>query len=218
MRTARSMGIRTVAVYAESDSNAPFVADADDGVGLDGVTAIETYLDIAKILAAAERTGADAVHPGYGFLSENAEAARACEAAGLTWVGPSPDAIAAMGDKIAAKQMMSDAGVPTLPSGEPLRNRLSPACKSIRRRWRTRHAHRRVAGRSRRGAGQRSARGGRRLRRRSSVLRALPAVASPRRDSASRRHARQTCCTSSSASAPSSADTKRSSRRPLRRP
>ena len=119
MRTARSMGIRTVAVYAESDSNAPFVADADDGVGLDGVTAIETYLDIAKILAAAERTGADAVHPGYGFLSENAEAARACEAAGLTWVGPSPDAIAAMGDKIAAKQMMSDAGVPTLPSGEP---------------------------------------------------------------------------------------------------
>ncbi|MGH3375610.1 MAG: acetyl-CoA carboxylase biotin carboxylase subunit, partial [Actinoallomurus sp.] len=116
MRTAAGMGIESVAVYADGDVDAPFVADADHAVALGGSTATDTYLDIAKILDAARTTGADAVHPGYGFLSENADFARAVVGAGLVWVGPPPDAIAAMGDKLAAKELMVRAGVPTLPS------------------------------------------------------------------------------------------------------
>ncbi len=116
--TARAMGIETVAVYSDSDADAPFVADADQAVAIGGTTASDSYLDQAKVLAAAARSGADAVHPGYGFLSENATFARAVVDAGLTWVGPPPEAIAAMGDKLAAKRLMIDAGVPTLPSIE----------------------------------------------------------------------------------------------------
>ncbi len=115
-RTARAMGIATVAVYAEPDRAAPFVVEADEAVALGGSTAGETYLDPTRLLEAAGRTGADAVHPGYGFLSENAGFARAVLGAGLTWVGPAPATIAAMGDKLAAKQWMAEAGVPTLPS------------------------------------------------------------------------------------------------------
>ncbi len=118
MRTARQMGIATVAVYADPDAAAPFVRDADQAVALRGATSAETYLDVAKIIDAARRTGADAVHPGYGFLAENAEFARAVIDAGLVWVGPRPEAIAAMGDKLAAKQLMTEARVPTLPAVE----------------------------------------------------------------------------------------------------
>jgi len=118
MRTAREMGIATVAVYADPDATAPFVREADEAVALRGTTSTETYLDVAKILDAARRTGADAVHPGYGFLAENAEFARAVIGAGLTWVGPRPEAIAAMGDKLAAKRLMTEAQVPTLPAVE----------------------------------------------------------------------------------------------------
>jgi propionyl-CoA carboxylase alpha chain len=118
MRTAREMGIATVAVYADSDATAPFVREADEAVALRGATSAETYLDIAKILEAARRTGADAVHPGYGFLAENAEFARAVIDAGLAWVGPQPEAIAAMGDKLAAKKLVTEARVPTLPAVE----------------------------------------------------------------------------------------------------
>ena len=118
MRTAREMGIATVAVYADSDASAPFVREADEAVALRGATSAETYLDVAKILDAARRTGADAVHPGYGFLAENAAFARAVIDAGLTWVGPRPEAIAAMGDKLAAKKLMAEARVPTLPAVE----------------------------------------------------------------------------------------------------
>ena len=116
MRTAAGMGIRTVAVYSDGDARAPFVRDADLAVPLRGQTAAETYLDAAKVLSAAAASGADAIHPGYGFLSENAAFAQAVLDAGLTWVGPNPSAIAAMGDKLAAKELMETAGVPTLRS------------------------------------------------------------------------------------------------------
>ena len=114
LRTAQGMGIDTVAVYADGDAMAPFVREASIAIALRGTTAAETYLDSGKVLAAAERVGADAVHPGYGFLSENAGFARAVLDAGLTWVGPSPEAIAAMGDKLEAKKLLAAAGVPTL--------------------------------------------------------------------------------------------------------
>jgi len=117
-RSAHAMGIRTVAVYADSDTRAPFVKEADQKIALRGSSARHTYLDSDKILAAASLGGADAIHPGYGFLSENAEFAQAVIDAGLIWVGPSPSAIAAMGDKLSAKQLMTQAGVPQLPSGE----------------------------------------------------------------------------------------------------
>ena len=110
------MGISTVAVYSDGDADAPFVTDADLSVPLGGRTATESYLSIEKVIAAAMRSGADAVHPGYGFLSENANFATAVIEAGLIWVGPPPAAIAAMGDKLAAKETMVAAGVPTLPS------------------------------------------------------------------------------------------------------
>ncbi len=115
-RTARAMGIRTVAVYAATDVGAPFVADCDQAMGLRGERATETYLDADQLLAAARAAGADAVHPGYGFLSERADFAEAVVAAGLTWVGPPPAAIAAMGDKLEAKCLMAAAGVPVLAS------------------------------------------------------------------------------------------------------
>lgn len=117
-RTAQEMGIFTVAVYSEGDSDAPFVSDADLGVALGGTTPAESYLDADKILQAAVSAGVDAIHPGYGFLSENAAFADAVIAAGMTWIGPPSAAIAAMGDKLAAKRTMADAGLPTLPSAE----------------------------------------------------------------------------------------------------
>ena len=101
IRTAREMGIVTAAVYVPADADAPHVAEADAAVVLGG----GSYLDGGALLAAARAVDADAVHPGYGFLSENAAFARSVEAAGLIWVGPPPAAIAAMGDKLAAKQL-----------------------------------------------------------------------------------------------------------------
>ncbi len=118
IRSAHDMGIATVAVYADGDAGAPFVRDADAAVALHGSSSAETYLDTAKVLEACRRSGADAVHPGYGFLSENTAFAEAVERAGMRWVGPSPEAIAAMGDKLAAKELMVEAGVPTLPAIE----------------------------------------------------------------------------------------------------
>ncbi|WP_416276922.1 acetyl/propionyl/methylcrotonyl-CoA carboxylase subunit alpha [Nocardia sp. alder85J] len=115
IRTARQMDIATVAVYSDADRDAPYVSQADAAVHLPGTAPADTYLRADSILAAARRTGADAVHPGYGFLSENAHFARECAAAGIVFVGPSPTAIAAMGSKIEAKRIMADAGVPVLP-------------------------------------------------------------------------------------------------------
>ena len=115
MRTARRLGIPTVAVYSDPDRDAPFVREADEAVRLPGATPAETYLDGAAIVAAATATSADAVHPGYGFLSENEGFARACAEADLVFVGPSPEAIGAMGSKLSAKELMGTAGVPVLP-------------------------------------------------------------------------------------------------------
>jgi propionyl-CoA carboxylase alpha chain len=114
-RTARAMDIATVAVHSDPDRDAPHVREADESVALPGSTPRDTYLDIAAIIRAAHATGADAVHPGYGFLSENAEFARACSNAGLVFVGPTPEVIEAMGSKLAAKDLMARAGVPILP-------------------------------------------------------------------------------------------------------
>src|SRR3954466_12635489 len=115
MRTARAMDIATVAVFSDPDADAPFVAAADEAVHLPGAAPGETYLRGELVVEAARATGPDAAPPGYGFLSENAGFARACADAGLVFVGPSPEAIEAMGSKTAAKERMGAAGVPTLP-------------------------------------------------------------------------------------------------------
>ncbi|MET1061758.1 MAG: biotin carboxylase N-terminal domain-containing protein [Aeromicrobium sp.] len=113
-RTCRELGIRTVAVHSDPDAGAPFVAEADVAVRLPGSSPTDTYLRGDLVIAAALSAGADAIHPGYGFLSENAQFARAVIAAGLTWIGPAPDTIDAMGSKIRAKELMSAGGVPIL--------------------------------------------------------------------------------------------------------
>ncbi|MFR9806018.1 biotin carboxylase N-terminal domain-containing protein [Pseudonocardia sp. RS010] len=115
MRTAHALGIATVAVHSDPDADAEFVRLADEAVRLPGAAPADTYLRADLMIAAARATGADAVHPGYGFLSENAGFARDCLAAGLTFVGPSPEAIASMGSKLEAKSLMEAAGVPVLP-------------------------------------------------------------------------------------------------------
>ncbi|MEO0613472.1 MAG: acetyl/propionyl/methylcrotonyl-CoA carboxylase subunit alpha [Pseudomonadota bacterium] len=115
MRTAHRLGIATVAVYSDADREAPHVKIADEAIGIGPAPAAESYLVGDVILEAAGRTGAQAIHPGYGFLSENASFARACEAAGIIFIGPTADTIEAMGSKSAAKDLMEAAGVPTSP-------------------------------------------------------------------------------------------------------
>jgi len=119
--TARRIGIRSVAVYSEADAGLPFVREADEAVLIGPPPPAQSYLDAGAILAAARQTAAAAIHPGYGFLSENATFARQVQAEGLTWVGPTPEAIGQMGDKINARNLMHRAGVPVaLGSTEPV--------------------------------------------------------------------------------------------------
>ncbi len=115
IRTARALGYRTVAVFSDADAGAPHVLQADEAVRIGPPAAAESYLNIAALLAAAKATGADALHPGYGFLSERADFAQACADAGLVFIGPPPAAITAMGDKAVAKRRMIEAGVPCAP-------------------------------------------------------------------------------------------------------
>jgi acetyl-CoA carboxylase biotin carboxylase subunit len=121
LRTAARLGVRTIAVYSEADANLPFVREADEAVLLGPAPPKDSYLDVARVLEAAARSGADAVHPGYGFLAESADFAQAVLDAGLAWVGPAPESINAMGDKISARNLMAAAGVPVAPgTPEPL--------------------------------------------------------------------------------------------------
>ena len=116
IRTARAMGLRTVAVYSDADAASPHVRAADAAVRLGPAPATESYLNVAAILAAAREAGADAVHPGYGFLSENAGFAEACREAGLTFIGPPAEVISALGRKDAARELAEQADVPVLRS------------------------------------------------------------------------------------------------------
>ena len=119
IRACREMAIESVAVYSDADAGAPHARAADYAVRIGPAPAAESYLKIAAVIDAARRTGADALHPGYGFLSENAALARACEAAGIRFVGPPADAIERMGSKMAARDLMAGAGVPIVPGRTP---------------------------------------------------------------------------------------------------
>src|SRR5215472_14860341 len=126
IRACRELGISTVAVYSDCDRGARHVRDADQAVHIGPSPARQSYLRIDRILDAAKATGADAVHPGYGFLAENASFARACTDAGLMFVGPSPEAISLMGSKTGAREVAMRAGVPVVPGTEsPLGARAS---------------------------------------------------------------------------------------------
>ena len=154
IRGAHDAGAEAVAVYAQDDAASPYVGEADAAVLLPGATLAETYLSAPALVAAAKAAGADALHPGYGFLSENPGLAEACAAAGVVWVGPPPEAIRVMGHKARAKELAARAGVPVLPSAvvanpartsdRPARGRghcrLPPAGQGVGRRRRARHA------------------------------------------------------------------------------
>ena len=118
IRTCREMGIQTVAVYSTADRDTLAVKFADEAVCIGPAPSAQSYLKIPSIIAAAEVTGADAIHPGYGFLSENAEFARICQDHDLTFIGPRPETISSMGDKSVAKDTMKAAGVPVVPGSD----------------------------------------------------------------------------------------------------
>ena len=131
--TARRLGIRAIAVYSEADAGLPFVAEADEAVLIGPAAPARSYLDTAAVLGAARQTGASAVHPGYGFLAENAGFAAAVMDAGLVWVGPPPSAIELMGDKISARNLMAEAGLPVAAgSAEPVTDATAAAAEADR--------------------------------------------------------------------------------------
>ena len=118
MRTLRAMGLQSVAVYSDVDANMPFARYADEAVHIGPATASESYLVPERILEAARTAGADAIHPGYGFLSENAEFAAAVESTGIAFIGPTPDSISTMGDKLSAKAAVAAQNVPLVPGSD----------------------------------------------------------------------------------------------------
>src|SRR5436309_2581472 len=122
IRACRELGIATVAVHSEADTRALHVRFADEAVCIGPPPAQRSYLHIPAIIAAAEITGADAIHPGYGFLSENAEFARLCAKCGITFIGPTPEAMQAWGDKVTARGNAKKHGLPLLPGSEVLRD------------------------------------------------------------------------------------------------
>ena len=153
IKTARKMGIKTVAVYSDADVHALHVKMADEAVHIGPAPSAQSYLVMDKIIAAAKATGAEAIHPGYGFLSEKAAFSAACEANGIAFIGPPPKAIEAMGDKITSKKLAAEAGVSTVPgfmgliddeahAAEDCRaNWLSGDDQGLGRWWRQGHAH-----------------------------------------------------------------------------
>src|ERR1700749_4593165 len=128
-RTLSEMGIASVAVYSEIDRDAPHVRAADEAFLIGPAVPSESYLDISKIIATAKEAGAEGIHPGYGFLAENAEMARACDEAGITWIGPPPESIEAMGSKTKAREIMEEAGVPIVPGSTEVAADLDAARK-----------------------------------------------------------------------------------------
>ena len=191
IRSARAMGLRTVAVYSEADRDAMHVAMADEAVLLGPARARDSYLNIERVIEAARQTGAEAVHPGYGFLSENAEFAQACLDAGLVFVGPTAAMMTAMGSKSGSKALMEKAGVPLVPGyhGEAQDEAtlakaadkigFPGAGEGVRRRRRARHARGQFGRRAFGGDRQRQARGQGGVRRRPHAdreIRAEPAA------------------------------------------
>src|SRR5262245_30810258 len=120
IRACHELGLDTVAVYSEADRDSLHVRMAGEAVCIGPAPAPESYLNVPRIISAAEVTGADAIHPGYGFLSENADFSEVCQRCKLTWIGPPPAAMRLMGDKIQARAAMGEAGVPTLPGSGTL--------------------------------------------------------------------------------------------------
>ena len=134
-QTLKTLGIATVAIYSDPDSTAPHVLMADEAWALGGQTAAETYLDIEKIIDIARRCGAEAIHPGYGFLSENPRFARTCAEASIVFIGPSPESMEALGDKISSKELAQQAGVPVVPNSPPC-DRVDEAVNRFVATWR----------------------------------------------------------------------------------
>jgi acetyl-CoA/propionyl-CoA carboxylase biotin carboxyl carrier protein len=126
-RTLKEMGIGSVAVYSEIDRDAPHVREADEAFLIGPAVPAESYLNITKIIETAKEAGAEGIHPGYGFLAENADMARACDEAGITWIGPPPEAIEAMGSKTKAREIMEQAGVPIVPGSTEVAKDLAEA-------------------------------------------------------------------------------------------
>ena len=225
IKTARRLGVRTVAVFSEADANARHTRLADEAVLIGPPPARESYLDIDRIIDAAKQTGAEAIHPGYGFLSENEDFAAACAANGIVFIGPPAEAIRAMGSKSAAKALMEQAPVPLVPgyhgkeqdgkipaerSGP---DRLSGAAQALRRRRRQGHAHRRTP---RASSPTRSRRASARRCRASATTRCWSRSTSRARATSRSRCSptrTATACTCSSATARCSAATRRCSRK-----
>ena len=135
IKTARKMGIATVAVYSDADANALHVQEADEAIHIGPSPAAESYIVIDKIMQAIKQSGAEAVHPGYGFLSENPKFAEALEKDGIAFIGPPAGAIEAMGDKITSKKLAQEAGVSTVPGYMGLIEDADEAVKNRRRSW-----------------------------------------------------------------------------------